>query len=414
MLRSLLRTAIQISRRIYVRVILYAVASVAVLGIAIALEPFIPEDLGFKIGADAVDTILQVLASSMLAVTTFSLTIMASGLANAAGNWTPRSHLVLREDTVVHTVLGTFVGSFLFALIGIILRAAHFFDERGTVVLFGATILVAALVVVNMIRWIVHLEGLGSLPATLDALEDEARATVAEAVAHPCHGGRDAADWDGDWDAAGTVLRSDCHGYLQQIFEDMLQKWADQHDARVLLQVQVGDHVLAGTVLARVSGVSELGKADAEHLRQALPLRPLRSFDEDPIFAVTLLTEVAEKALSPGINDPGTAVDVVARLARVIAADTSDCADLPERDRLYIRPLDPERMFRAAFDPIAREAGHCVEVHRALAVALDQLAEAGPGILQTAARDCARRCRERAEAAVPDGPDRDWLDRSGM
>ncbi|MBO6626523.1 MAG: DUF2254 domain-containing protein, partial [Roseicyclus sp.] len=99
MVISLIRRLRQFSRRIYVRVTLYAVLNVVALVVATLLGPIIPASLGRLIGADAVDTILQVIATSMLAVVTFSLTIMSSAFARAAGQWTPRSHMLMRVDT---------------------------------------------------------------------------------------------------------------------------------------------------------------------------------------------------------------------------------------------------------------------------------------------------------------------------
>lgn len=413
MLLTVLRVLRQMSRRIYVRVILFAVLDLVALALALLLGPFIPLEIGGIVGAEAVDTILELMASSMLAVTTFSLTIMTAAFATAASNWTPRSHLVLREDTRTHSVLATFLGSYLYSLIAIILQSAGVFDERGIVILFFVTLLVVATIVVSIIRWIVHLEGLGSLSATARALESEAADALRRAAERPCHGGH---SWDGDTVPPGAIcLRARRHGYVQQVFENAMQSWADSEKAEIRVPVWVGQYVHRGDTLAWISGVEDLNEAAVLH--EAMPIRDVRSFDQDPIFGVSVLAEVATRALSPGVNDPGTAIDVAHRLAHVLRqaeegrvdqarADDADAdADGPECDRLWFVPLDPEELFRSSFDPISREAGNCVEVQIAVQTALKAVADGVEGSLAAAAHAAARRCRQRAEQALQDESD---------
>jgi uncharacterized membrane protein len=404
LLQTVIRVLAQISRRIYVRVILFALLDLVALALALALGPYIPLQIGGIVGANAVDTILELLASSMLAVTTFSLTIMTAAFATAASNWTPRSHLVLREDTVTHSVLATFLGSYLFALIAIILRAAELFDDRGIVVLFFVTLLVVAAIVVSIIRWIIHLEGLGSLPATARALETEAADAMRRSAENPCHGGH---AWrGGDIPRDAICLRAKRHGYVQQVFEGALQAWADKREAEIRVPVSVGQYVHHGDALAWISGVEELDETTV--LREALPIRDVRSFEQDPIFGVSVLAEVATRALSPGVNDPGTAIDVVHRLAHVLrrGQEAEPVEDGPKCDRLWFRPLDPDELFLSSFDPVSREAGDCVEVQIAVQTALAAVADGAPGPVARAARDSAGRCQARAERLLQGDADR--------
>lgn len=74
----------------------------------------IPESVSVKVGAEAVDNILNILASSMLAVTTFSLSIMVTAYGSATTNVTPRATRLVVEDVTTQNVLATFIGSFIF------------------------------------------------------------------------------------------------------------------------------------------------------------------------------------------------------------------------------------------------------------------------------------------------------------
>jgi uncharacterized membrane protein len=405
MIRSILRWLRQQSRRIHVRVILFAVLNMAALAVAALIGPLIPDDMGDLIGAEAVDTILQVIATSMLAVVTFSLTIMVTAFSRAEGQWTPRSHILLREDTRTHSVLATFLGAYLYALIAIILRAADVFGENEMVVLFFTTLLVVAAIVISIIRWILHLEGYGSLTVTARQMEARAADAVREAAHFPAQGAQpltaEVKVPDG-----GTDIRAETAGYVQQVFEDALQEEAEALDARIHVLVPVGRYVMRGDVLARVSGGKAPGKDAITRLGAAIPVEDIRSFAMDPVFGVTVLAEVATRALSPGVNDPGTAIDIVHRLSRVIAeARAAPRIEAPVQDRVWIEPLSLDALFEASFEPIARCAGAAVEVHEALAGALDDIARAGDGALRAAAGRASARHVDRLRTQITYQPD---------
>jgi len=383
------------------RVIGVAVLTLVALALSRFLAPLTPAWLGERIGAGSVDTILQTLASSMLAVTIFSLTIMAGALQAAAANWTPRSHLVLRQDTITQGVLSNFLGAFIFSLLGIVMRAAGLFDDREIVALFLMALGVVVLVVVSLIRWIVHLEGLGSLTFTASRLEAEAATSVRRAAQAPCHGAHPFDPSGAQVPEGALKIRATKSGYLQQMFEYAIQSEAEERDLCVYVPVPVGGYVLEGQVIAHVSGTDELDLTAETVLRESLPLGADRSFEEDPVFGVVVLSEVAVRALSPGVNDPGTAIDVIYRLARVLAPARVGAMDEPENDRLWACPLNAEALIGCAFDPVARDAGNALEVHEALQIALGELADVVEDRhMQRAVREVARRSLARAEQSI--------------
>ena len=408
MLKSLLKRMRQMSRRIYVRVTLFAVLAVFAVLLSKLIAPLIPFDLKGRVGAEAVDTILNILATSMLTVTTFSLTIMLNALISAANLWTPRSHLILREDTVTQSVLSNFLGAYLFSLIGIIMRHAGLFDEREIVVLFFMSLLVVGLVVLSLIRWIVHLEGLGSLTFTASQIESEVARAVTRAAELPCHGAHPLDDAEKQIPQSAWPLRADRCGYLQQIFQSALQDAAESADFRVYIVTEVGQYLLQGEPLAYVDCAETLSEDAESRLRGCLPLSELRSFEEDPEFGARVLAEVAVKALSPGVNDPGTAIDIVNRMARVLSEAQVGAFDEARYDRIWARRLNPEALFEAGFDPIARCAGDDMDVHRTVQIALRQVIfGARDPRVADAARACAGRALDRAALDIRYPPDLD-------
>ena len=110
----------RLTRKIWIRVVAFAALAIVAVGVAKLLAPYVPPAWAARIGADAVEKILSILATSMLAVTTFSLSIAVSAFSAAASTATPRATALLQEDRTTQNVLATFLGAFLFSLLGLI------------------------------------------------------------------------------------------------------------------------------------------------------------------------------------------------------------------------------------------------------------------------------------------------------
>ena len=153
------------------RATLYSLLGVVTALLALWLNEYVPESLAGKFGTDSVDKMLNILASSMLAVTTFSLSTMIGAYSSASSGATPRATQLLVQDTTTQNVLSSFVGSFLFSVVGIIALNMGIYGDRGKVVLFIATLSVLCFVVYNLLRWINHLTKFGRLGETTSRVE---------------------------------------------------------------------------------------------------------------------------------------------------------------------------------------------------------------------------------------------------
>ncbi|MBR9766309.1 MAG: DUF2254 domain-containing protein [Rhodobacteraceae bacterium] len=381
MLPSMLRRLHDFSRRLVVRVALITALAFLALALSKVGARVIPEGLDPLVGGEAVDNILKIIANSMLTVTTFSLTVMAAAHRMVASSWTPRAHQMLLQDTVTHTVLATFVGAYLYALSAIILRDLEVFQGRGLVVLFGMTVLVVALIVIAIIRWISHLEMLGSLINTAQRIEDSTVQAMRMRMCHPALGAH-ALDPEKVPEEAEEV-RAERSGYLQQIYQDRLQAAAKDHEAEVWLLHPVGGFVHRGEVLARISGG---GEALADKVRENAALGSLRNFDQDPGFGLTCLSEIGVRALSPGVNDPGTALDVLHRILRIALDTEGEAPEEVRLDRLYLPPLDRGALVQEALLPLMLDGAERPELARPFARALEALAGQQDAALSDAAR----------------------------
>ncbi len=376
----------KVARRLWVRTTLIAALSLVAAVLGSSLGAFVPQALVDSLETRSVARILEILASSMLAVTTFSLSVMVSARQWASQQSTPRAHRVVREDPITQIALATFLGAFVFALASLVLVEIGLYTGGSLVVILGFTIVVILLVVLAILRWIDHLSELGAVSATARRIEDRTRAALDRCIDLPCLGARpgkpeDAPD-HADVVAAGTT------GYIQHIDTGSLDELADEGDGEIWVEAMPGSFVAEGQPLLRATG-----SADHAALRNAFAIGDSRSFDQDPRFGLLVLSEIAQRALSPGVNDPGTAIDVIRRLLRLLVNAPTQPSDDSKASfsRVRVPPILPDDLLQDAFAAIARDAGGTVEVHLVLQSALARLAQSDDAEMTRAARRMAAR-----------------------
>jgi uncharacterized membrane protein len=398
---------IQFGRRLWVRVTLFSLAAFGTALLAALIGPFIHTSVPGKVGADALDNILGILASSMLAVTTFSLTTMVTAYTAVTSSATPRSSRLLMDDPTTQNTLGTFIGSFIFSLVGIIMLTTGAYGENGRLVLFAVTLCVIFLIVVTMLRWIDYLSRVGRVGEVAEKVELEASRALRDRMQRPYLGGRRLHDIDRDVPAAAQPVRVTHIGHVQHIDIRALETCAGEIDGAVHVLVLPGSFVDPNRPLAKVTGGAD--EAMLERLAGCFTVDDDRSFDQDPRFGLCVLAEVASRALSPGINDPGTAIDVIGRGVRVLAdwaprdePGHGDDARKPDVEcpRVLVPALRSDDLFDDFFGPIGRDGAGLVEIQVKLQKALLSLAALGDAEMEESAARHSRLALARAETAL--------------
>ncbi len=392
----------QLTRRIWVRATLFSFLAIGTALVAFVISPYIPEDLPTKIGADAVDRILGIIASSMLAVTTFSLSTMVSAFSAATSNVTPRATRLVMEDTTTHNVLSTFVGSFLFSLVGIIVLSTGAYGSRGRVVLFVVTICVIILIIATLLRWIDHLSRLGRLAETTQRVEEATASALRERRRNPYLGGKPLTDPDQQISPAARPIFSSSIGYVQHVDTGELSEIARKGEGKVFVALLPGQFCVPTSPIAWAEGIANDDQEAA--IRNCFSIGDTRSYDQDPRFGASVLSEIASRALSPAVNDPGTAIDVISRAVRVLAI-WNEPSEARDDDVLYpgvyVPGLELEDLFDDLFTPIARDGAAIVEVCIRLQKALRDLGALDvQGRYAANARKHSRLALERAELGL--------------
>lgn len=392
---------IQITKRLWFRAGLFSLLGVVTALIAVVFRDHIPIDLPGKIGADAVDKILGIIASSMLAVTTFSLSTMVTAYGAASTGTTPRATTLVMEDRTTQNALSTFIGSFLFSLVGIIALSTGAYGAQGRVILFAVTIIVVILIVYTLLRWIDHLSRLGRVGETIDRLETAAIKALKERGQLPYLGG---CAYPHRLNPGLKILSREV-GYVQHIDVPALESFATKQNFIIYLEILPGSFVNEGEVLAHVvrTDTEPMEESQIKQILSVVTIDVSRTFEHDPRFGLSVLSEVASRALSPAVNDPGTAIDVIGRGIRAFNAyATYSAPDETQAHRscVYLHGLSIEDLFDDFFSPIARDGAALIEVNIRLIKALDSLANSSPALY---ADVCARHMnivQERGEAAL--------------
>ncbi len=108
-------------------------------------------------------------------------------------------------------------------------------------------------------------------------------------------------------DRRRTVLWPGTFVVIQQFDAHHLIEAASAADSQVVFRVRVGEALHQGSALADLHG----GDLSDRVVQRAVVPGIDRSFAQDPLFALRLLADIALRALSPAVNDPATAVDVL-------------------------------------------------------------------------------------------------------
>lgn len=354
-----------------------------------------------NISPETIETLLKIIASSMLVIATFAVGSMVSSYASASSTATPRSFALIVADDVSQNALSSFIGAFIFSIVALISVLKGFYQAGGRFALFCVTLLVFALVILMFLRWVDRIARLGRLGTTIDKVEEAtAKAFVARRRA-PTLGGVRA--WPRP--AGSRAVYADTVGYVQRVDVPMLQAFAVQAGLRIAVDALPGTFAVPGRPLAFIlSQDNAAEQVDTSRIVAAFQIGDDRTFFEDPRFGLVVLSEIAGRALSPAVNDPGTVIDILGTFVRLFVLwnkpveenQTMPCTC----DRVEVPAISVRDMFDDAFRAIARDGAGAVEVGISLQQSLHALVVAGDEDMQEAAKHHARIALARAELAL--------------
>lgn len=389
----------RIKSQIWFRVSLYALGAVVTALIASFAAHFVPDEIVSRIKEGTARGILSIVASSMLAVATFSLGSMVQAYSAAASSATPRATRILINDAFTQTVISTFLGAFVFSMVGIIALSLDYYDRAGEFVLVLVSAGVIAMVITTLFGWLDHLANLVRLGEIVAKVADTAEETLRARALAPRLGGLPPEEGSDMWQAIHPVET----GYVGHIDPYRLQKIAEAADGRIRVVSMPGHLADPTKPLVRLSW--NAGETELTSIRSAFSLERERSFDQDPRFCMQVLCEIASRALSPGINDPGTAIGVIAVQQRLLTLWHDLHQEAPEAEqvncpRVMAPAVSTIDLFEDLFGPLTRDGAETVEVGIRLLKTLATLASFKDDTYGAAARQIASAALGQAEEAL--------------
>ncbi len=255
-------------------------------------------------GGTGARTLLGAVASSTIGVagTVFSITIAALSLA--AGQMGPRLLRNFTRDRGNQLTLGAFLGTFSYALM--VLRSVRTHSEGEFVphLSLSIAILLAFVCVATLVFFVGHMAGRINVDTVIELVSDDVRRAICRLMhAAPQPPPPPPATW-----LAATPVTDPRRGYLQQLDDTGLAAWAAAHGTALRLMVRPGDYVFPGAAIAVMTPAVD-GAAAAISAATAVGGERVSAGDLE--YAIRQLVEVGVRALSPGINDPHTAMSVL-------------------------------------------------------------------------------------------------------
>ena len=324
---------------------------------------------------------LGVIAGSIIGVggVAFSVTMVA--LTLTSGQYGPKILRNFLDDNFSKLTLGLFLGTYVYALI--VLASYSQVDNPRFTVLLGLMLAFSALLA------FVHFIHRTATDLQADKIIHRIGGQLQRAIQDLAHG--DSREGRSSQTLAWRRKARDAPRARHRLIHPRLcpdhrlrRPTALECRADCALQVRVraGDFIVEGMTLFKAFGGSAEGLEEAvTDLNASVVVGPIRTPVQDSEYAITQLNQLAARALSPGINDPGTAITCIdwfsLALAQIVDRDIPGCVFLDQdRDaRLLARMTDFPGVMGAVYAPLRRFAAPDVAVTACLLDSLCRLAQ---------------------------------------
>ena len=303
----------------------------SILGVALAeLDRHIDPPDYFQYSPSTASTVLTATVGAAAALTGFVITVTTLIVQMVIGNFSPRYMRLWYRDPWLKATLALLAGTLTLSL-SLLQRIEPDFVPNLGISTSGVLMAVGLIMFLFFFsRCMVNLR-----PVAVAALVAKAGRTAfdetTQAIARSAIGIEPA-----ESDTEPTqVVRATSAGVIQAMHLDGLVGWAREHHSHLVLTHAVGDFVETGETLVTVyRGSGDLGATERE-LGGMIALGDERTIQQDPAFAIRIMVDIALMALSPAVNAPTTATQVVGHLGetlrRIGATDLGRFGSAPVR-----------------------------------------------------------------------------------
>ncbi len=389
----------RLAEKLWVKPLFVCLLSIGAAFLAQTMDHFALFQHVPEVNAKSVEVLLDVISATMLMMAVFAVGSMLSAYQSVSNTATPRAFSLIVSDDVSQNALSTFIGAFIYSIVAQVALLNEFYGKAGRFILFIITVFVFALVIISFIRWIDGIARLGRIGTAINKVEKATDAALCRQRDNPYLGGVKS---ENKQDGIPIVAQS--IGYIQHINMARLQAIAESHSWQIEIAVLPGTFMMSERPLAYITGNNgAIEDEDSVAICKAFHIGQNRTFDDDPRFGLITLSEIASRAMSPAVNDPGTAIEITGIFVRLFASfvvtSEKEAAEA-KYDRISINAITMDDMFEDAFRAIARDGAGTIEVVTRTQKALENLASLDHKAMTHAAISKAKLVHNHAEQAL--------------
>jgi uncharacterized membrane protein len=325
--------------------------------------------------ASTASAVLAAIVGATAALTGFVVTVTTLVVQMATGTFSARYMRLWYRDRLLKVLLALLVGTLAFSF-SLMRRVETSFVPNLGVSIAGVLLILSLLVfLVFLDRYLHRLR-----PVAVAAL---VHGYFRRNFEYEVRRAQDPDVYVGALDAGGAApsltVRSRRPGAIQAVDADALVRWARAQDCLVVLRHGIGDFVPSGARLIEVYGADDPGRRAELRLADMVALGDERTIEQDPAFAIRILVDVANLALSPAVNDPTTAVQVLdylgetLRLVGTTELSVQTWEDGRPRRGVVIPARGWEDYLSLAADEIREYGAGAIQIMRRLRALLEEL-----------------------------------------
>lgn len=370
--------------------------------LAISAEGANWQPAGWRYSVTTASGVLSAIVGAMIALLGFVVTIGVLVIQQATGTLSPRYMRLWYRDRLQKTVLATFTGTFAFAFSLLRSIESDSVPDLGVTLAGGAVAVSLLLLLVYLNRFTHNLR-----PVAIADVVGRMGEGVFEHASRTLGASAPDRGQAAQQDRRVAVIRATGGGVIQALHTAGLSEVAARHDCVISVPHVIGDYVHRGAVLVEVHGGTST--PDDRSVTGLIALGPERTIEQDPAFALRVLVDIAIRALSPAVNDPTTAVQVINHIDSFLTVVGQ--APLPGhyglagddgRQRLRLRGRAWEDYLQLAVSEIRDYGATSVQVCRRLRALFEALLDSLPPAHHPAVRTEMDRLSEAVERAFPD------------
>ena len=301
---------------------------------------------------ETIRTILSVLIGSIITLTVFSFTMVMVVLNQASSNFSPRLLPGLISDKKHQIILGIYIGTLLYCIVTLISLGAYGVDSQA----MGLSTMIAAIlgiICIGSFVYFIHtISEAIQIHHIIDRifnesmlhLEDELLRSKQSASIKPSI---NTTSW--------IVIKSLKNGYYQGVNLSMLKDHVKNLKTQVEIVPYPNQYIWKGSPLLLIK--NNVSDQEINTLIGTILIESHQQHIESNISGMTKLMEIAVKALSPGINDPGTAIEAIHKIALIfennLLIDVKEYSFDDINDLFVIKNnITPQEILRLIIQPI--------------------------------------------------------------